>query len=366
MTGEEHIYYMKQALEFARKAEGQTSPNPLVGAILVKDNKIVGQGYHKKAGEAHAERMALDEAGENARGATLYVTLEPCCTVGKTGPCSEAVVRAGVSKVYVGMLDPNKDVNGKGVREMKRLAVEVEVGINERECRQLNEYWIYWMRTQMPFVVLKTASTLDGKIATYKGESKWITSAESREVVQGFRRKVDAVLVGIGTVMADNPVLTVHKGKDLKNPLRIVVDSKLKISPRAKILKVDAYTHTMVVTTRKSTQKKRKALERKGIEVLVVPDKRGRVSLVSLLKHLGKVGVVSVLVEGGAEVNASFLKEKLVHKMYTFLAPRILGDDALGAYSDMGLGDLDQAVKLKNVKMQPVGTDFLIQGYLNV
>jgi len=368
MTGEEHVYYMKQALELAQKAQGQTSPNPLVGAIIVKDGKIIGKGYHKKAGAMHAERMALDEAGNLARGATLYVTLEPCCTVGRTGPCTEAIYKAGIRQVHVGMIDPNQDVNGKGIRELRRLAVDVVEGVSERECKELNEYWTYWIRNQLPFVLLKTASTLDGKIATYKGESKWITSVESREVVQGLRRKVDAVLVGIGTVLADNPTLTVHSDtdKDHKNPLRVVVDSKLRISPRAKILKVDDRTPTMVVTTRKSTQKKRKALERKGVQVLVVPDKRGRVSLVSLLKHLGKEGVVSVLVEGGAQVNASFLKEKLTHKVYAFIAPRILGDDALGAYSNLGFGDLDQAVKLKHLKMEPVGSDILIQGYVNV
>ncbi|MBI4040464.1 MAG: bifunctional diaminohydroxyphosphoribosylaminopyrimidine deaminase/5-amino-6-(5-phosphoribosylamino)uracil reductase RibD [Deltaproteobacteria bacterium] len=366
MTTEQHIYYMKQALELARKAEGQTHPNPLVGALLVKDGKIVGRGYHKRAGEMHAERMALDEAGEAARGATLYITLEPCCHVGRTGPCTESIYRAGVREVIVGMEDPNPEMNGKSLRELKRLAVNVQTGICEKECRELNEYYTYWMKHQLPFVVLKTASTLDGKIATFKGESKWITSEESREFVQSLRRRVDAILVGIGTVTTDNPSLTVHKEREFMNPLRIVVDSKLRISVRAKILKIDDRTKTMVATTRRAPIKKRKALERKGVEILVVPDKRGRVSLVSLLKHLGKIGMTSLLVEGGAEVNASFLKEKLTHKVYAFVAPRILGDDALGAFSKMGLSDLDQAVRLKHVSVEPIGQDFLIQGYVHV
>jgi len=260
------------------------------------------------------------------------------------------------------MRDPNMQVNGRGFRELKRLGVELEEGICERESRDLNEYFIFWIKHETPFVILKTASTLDGKIATFKGESKWITSDESRAKVQALRHEVDAVVVGIGTVIVDNPQLLI-KSKLRLNPLRIVLDSKLKISPRAKILKIDDSAKTMVVTTRKSTQKKRKALERKGVEVVVVPDKKGRVSLVSLLKLLGKNGVMSVLVEGGSEVNASFVKEKLAHKIYNFISPRILGDDALGAYSDLGLGALDQAVRIKRTTMEPVGKDFLIQGY---
>lgn len=360
---QEHIPYMKMALDLARHGEGFTSPNPMVGALIVKDGEVVGRGFHVKAGEDHAEILALKEAGERARGGILYITLEPCCHVGKTGPCTEAIVKTGIRKVVVGMQDPNELVNGKGIRELKRLGVEIEMGVCEKECQELNEFFIFWIKHQTPFVILKTASTLDGKIATFKGESKWITSEESRAMVQSLRNKVDAILVGIGTVVTDNPSLSLQN-KDRINPLRVVVDSKLRISPRAKVLKVDEKHRTMVVTTRKATLKKRKALERKGVEVVVVPDKRGRVSLVSLLKLLGKQGVMSVLVEGGAEVNASFLKEKLAHKIYTFMAPRILGDDALGAYSDMGLSDLDQAVKIKNVRMENIGKDFLICGYV--
>src|SRR3989338_7696811 len=323
----EHIPYMKMALDLARHGEGLTSPNPMVGALIVKEGEVVGRGYHVKAGEYHAEIIALKEAGEKARGGTLYITLEPCCHVGKTGPCTEAIVKAGLRKVVVGMLDPNGLVNGKGMRELKRLGVEVEVGVLEKECQELNEFFTFWVKNQTPFVILKTSSTLDGKIATFKGESKWITSDESRQVVQDLRHSIDAILVGIGTVMTDNPSLLINS-KVRPNPLRIVIDSKLRISPRAKILKVDESSKTMVVTTRRSTLKKRKALERKGVEVLVVPDKKGRVSIVS------------------------FLKEKLAHKVYNFIAPRILGDDALGAFSDLGLGALDQAVKIKDATVR--------------
>lgn len=358
----EQMTYMKMALELARKGEGLTSPNPMVGAVLVKDGQVVGRGYHQKAGEDHAEILALKEAGENSRGAVLYVTLEPCCHVGKTGPCTETIWKSGVRKVVIGMLDPHAVMNGKGVRELKRMGVEIEMGVLEKECQELNEFFTYWIKNQLPFVILKTATTLDGKIATYKGESQWITSEESRQVVQSLRNRVDAILVGIGTVMSDNPTLMLNN-PNRPNPLRIVVDSKLRISPRAKVLKVEERSKTMVVTTRRSTLKKRQSLERKGVRVVVVPDKRGRVSLVSILKLLGKEGTMSVLVEGGAEVNASFLKEKLAHKIYSFVAPRILGDDALGAYANLGLGDLDQAIKIKNTSFQPVGRDFLIQGY---
>lgn len=364
MVSQEHTVYMKMALDLAKLGEGLTSPNPLVGALIVKDNEVVGRGYHQRAGEDHAEIIALKQAGEKARGGTLYVTLEPCCHVGKTGPCTEAVVKAGIRKVIIGMLDPHDVVNGKGFRELKRLGVEVETGVLEKECHELNEFFTFWIKNQLPFVILKTASTLDGKIATLKGESKWITSEESRAVVQTLRNRVDAILVGIGTIAADNSQLVVHEEKEKRrNPLRIVVDSKLKISPRAKILKVNEWTKTMVVTTRRATLKKRKSLERIGVEVVVVPDKRGRVSLVSLLKLLGKRGVTSVLVEGGSQVNASFLKEKLAHKIYYFMAPRILGDDALGAYADLGVSDIDQAVRIKNIKVENIGKDFLIQGY---
>ena len=359
---QEHVTYMKMALALAKQGQGLTGPNPMVGAVIVKDGQVVGQGYHRKAGEDHAEIVAIKQAGEQARGSMIYVTLEPCCHVGKTGPCTEAVVKAGIRKVVVGMKDPNTQVNGRGIRELKRLGVEIEEGVCERDCSDLNEYFTFWIKREMPFVILKTASTLDGKIATFKGESRWITSDESRQKVNELRQEVDAICIGIGTVLSDNPVLTIHS-KYRPNPLRIVLDSKLRISPRAKILKVSDDAKTMVVTTRKSTQKKRKALERKGVEVVVVPDKQGRVSLVSLLKILGKRGVMSVLVEGGAEVNASFVKEKLAHKVYTFIAPRILGDDALGAYSDLGFGALDQSIRLKSAKVEAIGRDFLIQGY---
>lgn len=359
---QEDVTYMKIALTLAKQGRGLTGPNPMVGAIVVKDGEVVGQGYHQKAGEAHAEIVALKQAGDKARGATLFVTLEPCCHTGKTGPCTEAIISANMRRVVVAMQDPNTRVNGRGVRELKRLGITVDVGVCEKDAISLNEYFIFWIKNEMPFVVLKTASTLDGKIATFKGESKWITSEASRNKVADLRSGVDAVLVGIGTVMADNPTLLISD-KHRPNPLRIVVDSKLKISPRAKILKVDQRSKTMVVTTRKSTQKKRKALERKGVEVVVVPDKKGRVSIVSLLKLLGKRGVMAVLVEGGAEVNASFVKEKLAHKIYNFIAPRILGDDALGAYSDLGLGALDQAVRIKDLTVEPIGKDVLVQGY---
>lgn len=362
MIQQEDTTYMKMALELAKQGQGTTGPNPMVGAVIVKDGKVIGEGYHRKAGEEHAEIIALQKAGETAKGATLYVTLEPCCHVGKTGPCTEAIISAKIHRVVVGMEDPNEKVNGRGIRELKRLGIEVEVGVCDRECRELNEFFIFWIKQGLPFVILKTASTLDGKIATFKGESKWITSQESRDEVTALREKVDAILIGIGTVAADNPTLTIAS-KHRPNPLRVIVDSKLRISPRAKILKVDDRCKTMVVTTRKSNLKKRKALERKGVEVLIVPDKKRRVSLVSLLKLLGKRGILSVLVEGGAEVNASFVKEKLAHKIYNFVAPQILGDDALGAYSDLGLGSLDQAIRIKDIKIQSLGKDFLVQGY---
>lgn len=366
MAGEfqnvEHLKFMKQALEIARRGEGLTGPNPMVGALIVKEGEVVGEGYHQKAGEDHAEVIALKQAGEKARGASLYVTLEPCCHVGKTGPCTEAVVRAGIRRIVVGMQDPNTLVNGKGIRELKRLGVEVETGVCEKECQDLNEFFIFWIKHQTPFVILKTASTLDGKIATFKGDSKWITSETSRNFVDGLRKRVDAILVGIGTVLADNPALTISN-QNRANPLRVIVDSRLRIPLRAKILKVDEQCKTMIVTTRKSPPKKRKLLERKGLEVVIVPDKKGRVSLVSLLKLLGKRGILSVLVEGGAQVNASFLKEKLAHKIYYFIAPRILGDDAIGAYSEMGFRAIDQAVKIRNIQVQNVGSDLLVQGY---
>ena len=359
---QEHTTYMKMALELAKQGQGLTGSNPMVGSVIVKDGHVIGQGYHKKAGEDHAEIIALKSAEGRTFASTLYVTLEPCCHVGKTGPCTEAIVKAGVRKVIVGMQDPNPLVDGRGIRELKRLGVEVEVGVCERECQELNEFFTYWIKREMPFVILKTASTLDGKIATLKGESKWITSEQARDKALELRERVDAIIIGIGTVLADNSTLLIPS-KTRPNPLRIVVDSKLKISPRAKILKVDERAKTMVVTTRRSQGKKRKALERKGIEVIIVPDKKGRVSLVSLLKLLGKRGVMSVLVEGGAEVNASFVKEKLAHKVYNFISPRILGDDALGAYSNLGLGALDQAVRIKNTRVEAVGGDFLIEGY---
>ncbi len=357
--------YMKQALMLAAQGLGRTSPNPVVGAVIVADGSIVGQGWHQAAGTPHAEVHALAQAGRLARNATLYVTLEPCCHHGRTGPCTDAIIAAGVKRVVVAMTDPNPLVRGKGIQKLRQHGLEVLEGVCAAEAAQLNEVFIKWIATGLPFGVLKTAITLDGKIATYTGHSKWITSERSREYVHGLRNMYDAILVGIGTVLADDPSLTTRLPGGGKNPIRVIVDSKGRIPLEAKLL-CDCEAPVIIAVGPEAPAAKLAALQAKGAEVLKLPLVAGRgVSLRHLFVELGQRNITSILVEGGAEVNASVLAENVVDKVHWFIAPKIIGGKtAPGPVGGLGLSDMAQATVLEDMQVKNIGKDILLTAYM--
>ena len=357
---------MEHALEVAAKARGATSPNPLVGAVIVRDGDIVGDGYHHKAGEAHAEIHALNQAKGCTKGATMYVTLEPCCHWGRTPPCTEAVIRAQLANIFVAMKDPNPQVAGNGIRQLQEAGIRVQVGLCEAESRQLNEVFIKHITTQYPFVILKSAISLDGKIATASGESQWITSEASRMKGHEIRAQVDAILVGIGTVLQDNPSLTARlPGRRNVDPIRIVVDSHGRTPLGAKILDTDSNAGTLIAVTKNAPSERIAALKSAGADVLIVEGKTGRVCLRALMRELGRKEITSVLIEGGGEVNAAALQAGIVDKVMFFIAPKLIGGQtAPGPIAGTGVTHLAEAFHLHNVKTTQIDTDFLIEGYL--
>jgi diaminohydroxyphosphoribosylaminopyrimidine deaminase/5-amino-6-(5-phosphoribosylamino)uracil reductase len=356
--------YMKQALGLARKGLGRTSPNPLVGAVVVRKGVVVGQGFHQRAGGPHAEVIALSRAGEKAGGADLYVTLEPCNHFGRTPPCTQAVLESGVKRVIIGMADPNPHVRGGGADLLRTQGIEVVQGVLEEDCRRLNEVYLKWVTTGFPFVVLKAAISLDGRIATRTGDSKWISNEKSRLLVHRLRNQVDALLIGSGTVLADDPRLTVRlpRGK-IKDPWRIIIDPGLVTPRRARILSGPA--KTLIVTGGKASSKKIKDLEARGLEILSLPERAGRISIKGLLAVLGRRGITSLLVEGGAEVYASFIEEKQADKVILFIAPCLIGGrEARGLLGGRGVARISQAVRLKEMKVRTLAGDILVEGYL--
>lgn len=357
---------MAQALKLAARGLGTTSPNPPVGAVVVRHGRVVGAGYHRRAGGPHAEVVALRRAGPRARGATLYVTLEPCCHLDKrTAPCVPLILASGITRVVAAARDPNPKVLGRGVAALRRAGITVKEGISRDTAHRLLEPYRTRLTTGLPFVTLKVAATLDGKIATAKGESRWITDVAARRAVHRLRAQSDAVLVGIGTVLADDPSLTVRTGQTGgRAPLRIVLDPSLRIPLHAKIV-TGAKAPTLLVTTKAGPVRKRAALTRRGIEVLVLPARRGRVSWNGLLRALGRRGISSLLIEGGAEVNASALRQRAVDRVLFFLAPMILGGrDAIGAIGGLSPPRLTHAVVLKEVTVIRFGADILVEGRL--
>ena len=359
---------MALALCLAAKGRGRTSPNPMVGAVVVSRGDIVGQGSHRKAGGPHAEVLALSQAGSRAKGGTLYVTLEPCSHLKKrTPPCVPLVISSGVRRVVVAMVDPNPQVRGRGVAQLKRAGIRVEVGCLEVEARQLNEAYIHWVQTGRPFTILKAGMTLDGQIATAGGESQWITGEAARLRGHRLRAEVDAVLVGIGTVLRDDPQLTARTGGDPvrlapRQPLRVVVDSRLRIPLRAAVLQRQDEAHTVIATTRAAPSTKIAALQGRGIDVLVLPAAGGHVDLAALWTRLGQLGVTSLLVEGGSDLNAAALRAGLLQRLMCFIAPMLLGgQDAKGLFGGLSPRRLREALPLKNLRSEPVGRDMLIQ-----
>ena len=354
-------YYMGIAIRLARKGIGKTSPNPMVGAVIVANGKIIGRGYHKRCGDHHAEINAINNVKKNIKGSTFYITLEPCSHYGRTPPCVDALIQANPERVVVGSLDPNPEVNGKGVRILRSKDIKVDVGVLESECRQLNESYFKFIKTGMPYITVKYAQTLDGRIATKSGDSQWISSEASRKYVHRLRSVNDGIMVGAGTVAADNPQLTVRHVKG-KNPIRIIVDSKLRISIKSSVL-TDANTHlTLIAVTSGASDVKISSVKKRGAEVLVVKKIRNdRVNLKDLLIKLGKREIISVLVEGGSEINTSLLKANLVDKMIIPIAPKIIGK-GLDAIGDLNINKINNAVRFSSFKTMKKGDDIIFEG----
>lgn len=358
MTDEE---YMREALRLAANARGRTSPNPLVGAVVVRDDRIVGAGWHRKAGTEHAEVHALRMAGELANGATLYVSLEPCSHQGRTGPCAAAVRDAGIRRVVVAMQDPNPKVAGQGIALLREAGIEVVCGVLEAEARRLNDFYLTWMEQGRPYVLLKTAMTLDGKIQTATGESQWITGEQARARVHAWRDVYDAILVGISTVLADDPSLTARLSTGAgKNPARIILDSRARTPLTAKVV-TDGAAPTVIAVSETAPQERIEALERAGCEVLVCG--RTEIDIGELLELLARREIVSLFVEGGATVNASFLEGGLVDAVAAFIAPKLVGGEtARTPIGGRGVPALADAVLLDDVTVEKVGEDVLLCG----
>jgi diaminohydroxyphosphoribosylaminopyrimidine deaminase/5-amino-6-(5-phosphoribosylamino)uracil reductase len=358
-----HEYYMNLAIKLALKAKGCTSPNPLVGAVVVKDGKIIGKGFHKKAGLAHAEVVALDEAGDKAEGGTLYVTLEPCCHFGRTPPCVARVIKSGVKEVIIGMVDPNPLNNGKGIEVLRQNKIKVKVGFCEEKLRKINEAFIKYTTKRMPFVTVKVAESLDGRIATKTGDSKWITSDKSRGFAHRLRAEFDAIAVGVNTVLRDNPKLDSWFSK--KSPVKVIVDSQLSTPEDANIFSPSSSVIIATLTTRPGQETENRKILSQKATILEVKERTGQVNLKDMMKKLAGMGITSVLVEGGGTLIGSLFDEGLVDKIIFFISPKIIGGkDAIGSVMGKGISRIDRAVKLKNFTLRRMGEDFLVEGYI--
>ena len=356
--------YMEKALELAKKGIGKVNPNPLVGAVIVKNGEIIGEGYHECYGEYHAERNAVKNAVKSVEGSTMYVTLEPCAHYGKTPPCVDLIIEKKFKKVVIGMLDPNELVSGKSIEKLKQHGIEVVVGVKEDDCKKMNEIFIKYITSKIPFVILKSGMSLDGKIATYTGESKWITSKESREDSQNLRNRLSSIMVGVNTVIADDPELTCRVNNE-KKLIRIVVDTNLRIPLDSKLVKNNDRL-TIVATTLKSDVNKKQILRELGVKVIEVPEKNGKVNLKELVKCLGQEGIDSILIEGGGTLNFSALQENIVDKVIFYIAPKILGgENSKSCIAGIGFSALDNAVNLKDISYRKIGEDLVVEGYIN-
>lgn len=356
--------YMRRALDLAKQARGRTSPNPMVGAVVVKNGEIVGEGWHQMAGTPHAEIHALKQAGDKARGADIYVTLEPCCHAGRTGPCTDALLMAGIAKVYVAMTDPNPKVAGQGIAILRDRGIDVITGILTSEAAELNAAFIKWISCGLPFVILKSGMSLDGKIATAAGESKWITGPEARRQVHHLRDKVDVILTGIGTILADDPELTTRLPEGGHNPVRVVLDRLARIPLTSRILN-DKASPVILFVSKDADERRLTAVREKGAEVVTIETCSSGIDLRAVLRHIGQRGHSSILVEAGSTLNSTFLTENLIDRMVLFLAPRIIGGSlAPGAFGGAGIESLSDAVELEDVEIAPVGADLMINGYV--
>lgn len=365
--------YMERAIELARLGRGWTNPNPVVGAVIVKEGKIIGEGYHARYGELHAERNAFKALTQSARGGTLYVTLEPCCHQGKTPPCTEAILEHGIARVVIGSRDPNPKVSGKGVERLRAAGVTVDVDFMQEECDQLNPVFFHYITTGLPYVVMKYAMTADGRTATRTGASKWITGDAARELVQEMRHSYMGIMVGIGTVLADNPMLNVRlEGK--KSPVRIICDSRLSIQEDSRICRTAELYRTMIACgaitetgalpdgSLCASRRKADRLQNLGIKVMELPDKNGKVNLKQLMRELGSKGIDSILLEGGGELNESALRAGIVQEVKVFVAPKLFGGrGAKAPVEGIGVSEPDGAVGLKLESVSQIGEDLLLE-----
>lgn len=354
-------FYMQLAIDLAAKTKGQTSPNPNVGAVVVKDGRIVGMGAHLKAGEGHAEVQAIKMAGANAKGSTIYVTLEPCSHYGKTPPCVELIVKEKIKIAVVATLDPNPLVSGRGIEMLEQAGIEVTVGVLEQEAQLLNESFNKYITTRLPFITVKTAMTLDGKIATHTGSSKWITGEAAREYVHRLRHENDAIMVGVGTILKDNPALTVRTEQAGINPIRIVIDSTLRTPVNANVIQ-DGQSPTWIFTTKQAELQKIEEYRRRGIEIIVTSGEQN-LPMREVMSYLGEKQITSVLVEGGATLIGTLFDEQLIDKYIGFIAPKLVGGKAPTSIGGKGIESMSDAVDLDRIEIKRFGSDICLIGY---
>lgn len=354
--------YIKLAIEIAKKGKGKVSPNPLVGCIIVKNEKIISAGFHEEFGKNHAEINAINSATQSIEGATLYVNLEPCSHHGNTPPCVDKIIESKIKRVVIGTLDVNPLVSGKGIKALKKSGIEVKAGLLEQECINLNKFFFKFITKKIPYVTLKSAQTIDGKIADVNGDSKWVSSIDSRRYVHSLRSQYDAVLVGAGTVMKDDPGLTVRFVEG-RNPKRIILDSSLGLSSNNRLFKNNSDNNTIILTSIRSAKKKNKIgkLTALGVHIIYVKEnKKGSLDIKDGLKKLAKLNIVSVLVEGGNKVFTSFIGNNLFDDLLVFITPKFLGD-GLSAVGSLGIRNIKKAVKIKINKVETIGDDVLIE-----
>lgn len=361
--GKDHVYFMERAIALALKGRGATSPNPMVGALVVKNGRVISSGYHQRAGLAHAEVIALDEAGAAARGAVLYVTLEPCAHFGRTPPCVDRIIKSGIKEVIVGMVDPNPLTNGKGIELLRQHKIKVEVGFCQEKLRRINESFIKYISKRMPFVTVKVAESLDGKIATAGGDSKWITSDKSRGYAHRLRQYYDGVMVGVNTVLRDDPKLDAWFAT--RQPSKIIIDSQLSVPQDAKVFSGKGRVILVTIPARQGQETENRKILSTKARILEVREKAGQVNLRDALKKLAGLEITNILVEGGGTLIGSLFDEKLVDKVMFFISPKIIGGkDAISAVMGNGVSRIDRAVRLKDVIMRRLGEDFLVEGYV--
>ncbi|MBM3249278.1 MAG: bifunctional diaminohydroxyphosphoribosylaminopyrimidine deaminase/5-amino-6-(5-phosphoribosylamino)uracil reductase RibD [Candidatus Omnitrophica bacterium] len=357
-----HEKFMSQALKLALKARGRTLPNPMVGALVVKNGRVIARGFHEKAGSPHAEVIALDKAGKSSRGAQLYVTLEPCVHFGRTPPCVNRIIASGIKEVFIGMIDPNPLNNGKGVSILRQNKIKVRVGFLEKDLRKANEVFIKYISQRIPFVTVKVAESLDGRIATRTGDSKWITSDKSRSFAHRMRGDFDAVMVGVNTVLRDNPRLDAWYSR--RHPIKVIVDTQLSTPEDASLFGGNPNVILVTLPTRPGQEtENRKVLAAKA-RILEVKEKSGQINLRDMLKRLAQLEIANILVEGGGTLIGSFFDEGLVDKAMFFISPKIIGGkEAIGSVMGRGITRIDSAIRLKDIKLRRLGEDLLIEGY---